>query len=100
MVRYSSRMTIQNVAHVIDSISPLTVNENSTSALVTVSASDADSDDDITGYGIVDAADGSQFSIGASTGVLSFKAAPNYESPTDVAVTALPMQRATMSILW
>ena len=30
---------------------------------------------------------GSAFSIGASTGVLTFKVAPNYEDPTDVAVT-------------
>ena len=81
-----SGTTSANVAPVIASISPLTVAENSTAALVTVRASDTDTDDDITGYGIVDDADGSQFSIGASTGVLSFKTAPNYEDPVDVLV--------------
>ena len=79
-------MTVANVAPVIASISPITVAENSTAALVTVSATDADSDDNITGYSIVDAADGSQFEI-TSGGVLSFKTAPNYEDPKDVAIT-------------
>ena len=53
----------------------------------TVVAEDADIDDSITGYGIVDGADGSQFSIGASTSVLTFKTAPNYEDPTDLEIT-------------
>ena len=79
-------ITEANVAPVIASISPITVAENSTAALVTVSATDADSDDNITGYSIVDAADGSQFEI-TSGGVLSFKTAPNYEDPKDVAIT-------------
>ena len=60
---------VQNQAPVIASISPITVSENSTAALVTVSASDADAEDSITGYGIVAGADGSQFSIGSSTQV-------------------------------
>ena len=80
-------MTVANVAPVIASISPITVAENSTAALVTVSATDADSDDNITGYSIVDAADGSQFSIVPETGVLTFTTAPNYEVPADVMVT-------------
>ena len=80
--------TTQNQAPVFVSVSPLSVSENSTGAIVTVSATDADADDNITGYAIVDEADGSQFSIVASTGVLSFKVAPNHESPTDVAVAA------------
>ena len=80
-------MTIQNHAPVFAEVSPITVAENSTAAIVTVSASDADADDSITGYGIVEDADGAQFSIVKATGVLSFIAAPNYEVPTDVAVT-------------
>ena len=66
-----------------------TVTENTAPATTvgTVSAEDADEDDNITGYGIVDGADGSQFEINDQTGVLTFKAAPNYESPADVAVT-------------
>ena len=80
-------ITTANVAPVIAAISPISVAENSTGALVTVSATDNDTDDNIESYGIVDAADGSQFEIGASTGVLSFKAAPNYEDPKDVEVS-------------
>ena len=79
--------TRANVVPVIASISPITVNENSTAALVTVSATDADTDDSITGYAIASGADGAQFSLGASTGVLTFKTAPNYEAPTDVLVS-------------
>ena len=79
-------MTNQNQAPVFAAISPITVSENSTAALVTVSASDADAEDSITGYGIVAGADGSQFEI-TSAGVLTFKVAPNYEAPTDVLVS-------------
>ena len=71
-------MTVANVAPVIASISPITVAENSTAAIVTVTATDSDSDDNITGYSIVAVADGSQFEI-TSGGVLSFKTAPNYD---------------------
>ena len=52
-----------------------------------MSATDADEDDSITGYAIVTGADGASFSLGASTGVLTFKASPNYEASTDVAVS-------------
>ncbi len=76
-----------NQAPVFTAISPISVNENSTADIVTVSAMDADTGDDIESYGIATGADGEQFSIGASTGVLTFKVAPNYEDPTDVAVT-------------
>ena len=79
--------TSANVAPVIASISPITVSENSIGALVTVSASDADTEDTVTGYAIVPDADGGQFSIGSPTGVLTFKVAPNYEAPTDVLVS-------------
>ena len=78
--------TVQNVAPVIASISPITVAENSTAAIVTVTATDSDSDDDIENFGIVAAADGSQFDIDDQTGVLTFKEAPNYEAPADVLV--------------
>ncbi len=76
-----------NQAPVFAAISPITVNENSTAALVTVSASDADAEDSITGYGIVAGADGDQFSINDQTGVLTFKVAPNYEDRKDVLVS-------------
>ena len=79
--------TVQNQAPVFASVSSLSFEENSTASVVTVSAMDDDADDLITGYGIVDDADGSQFSIVGATGVLNFKTAPNYEAPADVAVT-------------
>ena len=71
----------------IASISPITVAENSTAAIVTVTATDSDSDDDIESFGIVDGADGDQFSIVPETGVLTFTTAPNYEAPADVLVS-------------
>ena len=86
-------MTQANVAPVISSASTISVSENSTADVVTVTAADSDTDDNITGYGIVDAADGSAFSIVEATGVLTFKVAPNYEAPTDVVSTA-PASRA------
>ena len=74
-----------NEAPIFADVSPISVSENIT-AVGTVSATDADSKDDIKGYGIVDGGDGSQFSI-TDAGALSFKVAPNFEDPTDVAVT-------------
>ena len=76
-----------NVAPVFTSASVVSVSENSTADIVTVTATDADSEDNITGYGIVTGADGDQFSIVPATGVLTFKEAPNYEDPKDVAFT-------------
>jgi VCBS repeat-containing protein len=58
------------------------VAENST-YVTTVTATDADSAQGALSYAIAGGADADKFSINSS-GVLSFKAAPNYESPTDV----------------
>ena len=49
----------------------------------TVRASDSDTDDDVTGYAITGGADQAFFSIGATSGVLTFNSAPNYEAPSD-----------------
>ena len=49
----------------------------------TVTATDSDSDDSVTGYTIEGGADQSTFSIVSATGVLTFTAAPNFEAPTD-----------------
>ena len=49
----------------------------------TVQASDGDNSDSVTGYAIEGGADASKFSIVASTGVLTFASAPNYEDATD-----------------
>ena len=56
--------------------------ENQTTA-GTVLATDSDSEDDITGYAITGGADMDFFSIGATSGALTFDAAPNYEDAKD-----------------
>ena len=58
------------------------VDENTT-AVVTVTATDSDAEDSVTGYEITGGADQGLFSIGATSGVLTFDAAPNYEDPKD-----------------
>ena len=64
--------------------SPATFNaaENQT-AVGTVAATDDDSGDSVTGYAIEGGADRSKFSIAASTGVLTFASAPNFEDAAD-----------------
>ena len=52
--------------------------ENQTAA-GTVLATDGDTGDDITGYEITGGADQSFFSIGATSGALTFDDAPNFE---------------------
>ena len=49
----------------------------------TVEASDDDMDDEITGYVLSGGADQTLFSIGSTSGVLTFQAAPDYEDPQD-----------------
>ncbi|MCP5421404.1 MAG: cadherin domain-containing protein [Chromatiaceae bacterium] len=56
------------------------VNEGVT-AVTTVAASDTQSDP--VSYSIAGGLDASRFDINSSTGALTFKSAPNYESPTD-----------------
>jgi hypothetical protein len=56
--------------------------ENSTS-VTTVTATDADVPAQTLTYSISGGADAAKFTIDATTGELSFVAAPNYESPTD-----------------
>ena len=57
------------------------VSENQT-GVTTVSATDPDAGTTIT-YSITGGVDAAKFQINGNTGVLSFKTAPNYESPTD-----------------
>ena len=54
-----------------------------TTAVVTVTATDSDADDSVTGYEITGGTDQNLFSIGASDGELTFKSAPNFEDPKD-----------------
>lgn len=76
----------ENTAPVINSngggtTATVSVAENST-VVTTVAASDADAGDAIV-YSISGGADASLFQIDSTTGVLSFKAAPDFENPTD-----------------
>ena len=73
-----------NEPPVMPATSSFGVDENTT-AVGTVVASDADDEDDVTSYEITDGADRSRFSILRTTGALVFNAAPNFESPADVA---------------
>jgi serralysin len=59
----------------------ISISENS-AVVTTVTASDANSGTVLT-YSIVGGADASKFTINASTGVLAFVSAPNFEAPTD-----------------
>ena len=64
--------------------SPATFNVPENRAAVgTAQASDSDTDDSVTGYAIHGGADRSKFSLVASTGVLTFASAPNFEAPAD-----------------
>jgi VCBS repeat-containing protein len=60
----------------------VSVAENST-AVTTVTATDADLPAPTFVYSIVGGADAAKFSINASTGALAFLSAPNFELPTD-----------------
>ena len=59
------------------------VAENTTS-VTTVTGTDADLPAQTLSYSISGGADASKFTINSSSGALTFVAAPNYESPTDV----------------
>ena len=73
-----------NEPPVIPARSTFDVDENTT-GVGTVAARDEDDGDEVTSYEITDGADRSRFSIGRTTGALVFDAAPNFESPADVA---------------
>ena len=75
-----------NAAPTFTSSATFTAAENAT-AVGTVAASDSDSADSIESYAITAGADQAKFSIVASTGVLTFKTAPDFENPTDAAST-------------
>ena len=71
-----------------------------TTAVMTVTATDADQPAQTLSYSIVGGADAAKFSINASTGALSFVSAPDFETPTDVggdSTDALPPRRAEMT---
>ena len=74
--------TDANAAPTFSSSATFDAAENQTSA-GTVLAADGDTDDDVTGYAITGGADQALFSIGATSGALTFDAAPNFEAPSD-----------------
>ena len=77
-----SGSTAANAAPVFTSPATFDAKENQT-AVGTVQASDSDAGDSVTGYAIQPGADAAQFTIVASTGVLTFKSEPNFEAPAD-----------------
>ena len=72
-----------NDAPVITSSSTPAIAENQT-AVLTVTATDADLPADTITFSLTGGADQGKFSINASTGNLTFNTAPDFESPTDV----------------
>ena len=75
-------LKVLNVAPTFRSSATISVLENQTAA-GTVEATDDDADDSITGYAITGGADRSFFSIGATSGELTFKTVPNIEDAQD-----------------
>ena len=74
-----------NLPPTFTSAATFSVAENTT-AVGTVVATDADSQDSVTGYTITGGADSAKFSI-TTAGVLTFAASPNYEAPGDLVST-------------
>ena len=71
-----------NAEPVFSGATAFSVAENTT-AVTTLTASDADAADTDVGYAVSGGADQSKFQV-TSTGDLTFKNAPDYENPTDV----------------
>ena len=74
--------TAGNTAPSFTSSATFDAAENQT-AVGTVAATDSDADDSVTGYEITGGVDQGAFSIGAMSGALTFKSAPNFEAPSD-----------------
>ena len=70
---------------VFSSSAQVSVAENTatSTAFHTVTATDADTEDSITGYTLTGGADKDAFDLDKPTGALSFKASPDYENPAD-----------------
>ena len=80
----SFRMSeLENRVPEITGAGPFEVEENTT-RVGQVAAVDWDEEDEVTGYGIAGGADQALFAIETATGELSFKEAPDYESPGDL----------------
>ena len=81
---FTNTVAATNTAPTITSGTTASVSENiSTSTTVyTVTATDPDAGNTLT-YSISGGSDSALFNINSTTGVVTFKASPNYESPTD-----------------
>ena len=77
--------TTVNVPPTFNSAATFSVAENTTT-VGTVTATDANSADSVTGYTITGGVDSAKFSI-TTAGVLTFAASPNYEAPGDLVST-------------
>ena len=77
-----SGATDANAAPSFTSAATFNPAENQT-AVGTVAASDSDAGDEVTDYALSGGTDQALFSIGSTSGVLTFQAAPNYEDPQD-----------------
>ena len=75
-------LPVPNGDPVLQPITRLSVEENST-GVGTITAVDDDPLDDIESFEINGGADAALFEIGLTTGALVFKDAPNYEAPAD-----------------
>ena len=78
----TATVTATNAAPAFTSSATFSAAENQTAA-GTVEASDSDTGDSVTGYEIQGGADQSAFSIVETSGVLTFRSAPNFEDATD-----------------
>ena len=78
-----------NTAPEITSPGLFDVRENQ-ARVTRLTATDANAGDEVTGWAIVGGADRDRFRIVADTGELSFRAAPNFEAPSDVLSSSPP----------
>jgi len=81
---------------VITSAQYVNVAENTT-AVVTVTATDADLPAQTLGFSITGGADAAFFSINATTGALAFLVAPDFEAPADANVNNVYLVQVTVS---
>ena len=74
---------------IITSQGLLDVRENQ-ARVTRLTATDADPGDEVTGWAIVSGADRGRFTVASDTGELGFRAAPNFEAPSDVLSSSPP----------
>lgn len=78
----SVRVMDTNEAPIITSAAAASFKEDTSGDVLTVKAQDADTGDKLT-YSISGGADAKQFEMAASTGILRFRVAPDYDAPMD-----------------